>query len=243
MTRTKLALAAFVAGAFATVGLGQNADKNSAGPTKNDYRIKLVQPAEGSTVTGSSVQVVVNTEIPADIGEEKRDVNSMPRPAVDVFLDDTLKGTMRDAENVLNIENVSPGTHTIVLLAKNRANEIIDRKEIHFSSVNGSGIAARTGPADTTSPASVSAPAPAAAPAPMNPPPTSYSSEPARTSSAYSSSSSSSSMAPDNSTANASSSRRLPATASSDPAMAIAGAGLLLAALGLYILSRRHRAA
>ncbi len=236
MTRTKLALATFLAGAFATVGLAQNADKNSAGPTRNDYRIKLVQPAEGSTITGSTIQVVVNTEIPADIGEEKRDVNSMPRPRVDVFLDDSLKGTMEQAENVLDIESVSPGTHTIVLLAKNQANEIIDRKEVHFSSINGAGIAAKTGPADTTSSslAPVSAPAPAAAPppAPMRQEPTAYRAPAASTA-----------PASESPTADESSSRRLPATASSDPALAIAGASLLLAAFGLRILSRRRRAA
>ena len=248
MTRTKLALAAFVAGAFATVGLGQNADKNSAGPTKNDYRLRIVQPVEGSTVTGSTVQVAVNTEIPADVGEEKRDVNSMPRPDVDVFLDNSLKGTMRDAENVLDIENVSPGTHTIVLLAKNRANEIIDRKEIHFSSINEAGIASKSGPADTTSPAAVSAPAPA----PMSTEPTTYRapapppSEPAHsaaTSTYSSSSSSSASTSSESSAADASNTRRLPATASSDPALAVAGAGLLLAAFGLHFMSRRRRAA
>jgi hypothetical protein len=134
MTRSKSAFAALVLGAAAVIALGQNADRNSAGPTKNDYRLRVVEPAEGAVVAGSTVRIVVNTEIPADIGEEKRDVNSMPRPDVDVFLDDENKGTMRDANNVLTIDGVAQGEHKIILLAKNRANEIIDRKEIHFSS-------------------------------------------------------------------------------------------------------------
>ena len=134
MNRTRFAMAAFVASAFAAVALGQNADKNSAGPTKNDYRLRVVEPRRGSTITGSTVRVVVNTEIPADVGDERRDVNSMPRPDVDVFLDGDLKGTMRDANNVLEVDSVNAGPHKLILLAKNRANEIIDRKVIKFSS-------------------------------------------------------------------------------------------------------------
>ena len=79
----------------------------------------------------------------------RRDVNSMPRPDVDVFLDGQLKGTMRDAQNVLEIESVNAGPHSLVLLAKNRANEIIDRKAIEFSST--ASAAASTGTTtDTT---------------------------------------------------------------------------------------------
>jgi hypothetical protein len=135
MTRNKAALAALVIGAAAVIALGQNADQNSAGPTKNDYRLRVVEPAEGAVVAGSTVRVVVNTMIPGELGDpERRDVNSMPRPDVDVFLDGQNKGTMRDANNVLTIDGVSQGDHKIVLIAKNRANEIIDRKEINFSS-------------------------------------------------------------------------------------------------------------
>jgi hypothetical protein len=135
MTRNKATLAALVMGAAAVIALGQNADKNSAGPTKNDYRLRVVEPAEGAVVAGSSIRVVVNTVIPGELGDpERRDVNSMPRPDVDVFLDGQNKGTMRDENNVLTIDGVPQGDHKIVLLAKNRANEIIDRKEISFSS-------------------------------------------------------------------------------------------------------------
>src|SRR5262249_57875118 len=58
MNRTRLALAGLVIGAFAAAALGQNADKNSAGPTKNDYRLRVVEPAEGATVTGPTVRVI-----------------------------------------------------------------------------------------------------------------------------------------------------------------------------------------
>src|SRR5262249_19827223 len=130
MNRTRLALLGLVNGAVAAVAVGQNADKNTSGPTKNDYRLKVVEPAEGASITGPTVRVIVNTQVTEQIGDsEKRDVNSMPRPDVDVFLDDTLKGSMRDENNVLEIESVPAGTHKLVLVAKNRSNEIIDRKE------------------------------------------------------------------------------------------------------------------
>jgi len=151
MHRTRFAIVAFVASAFAAAALGQNADKNSAGPTKNDYRLRVVEPAEGGVIAGSTVRVVVNTEIPSEAGDTRRDVNSMPRPDVDVFLDNELKGTMRDAENVLEIESVTAGPHNLVLLAKNRANEIIDRKAIQFSSTASATASTSTSTATDTS--------------------------------------------------------------------------------------------
>ncbi len=253
MTRTRLAAAALMASAFAVVALGQNADKNSAGPTKNDYRLRVVEPAEGGTVAGQTVRVVVNTEIPAEAGDARRDVNSMPRPDVDVFLDNQLKGTMRDAQNVLEITDVTAGEHKIVLLAKNRANEIIDRKEIRFSSTSADTAAsAATSPAQpvssyvpparpaTTSSASsmsststTASDSSLAGPAVTAPSDGSASSWPGTTSPAPSSLSASGTLsrsAASAATRSAGSSpRTLPATGSSDATLALAGAALLLA--------------
>src|SRR5262245_24345325 len=234
MNRTRLAVVGLVIGAFAAVALGQNADKNSAGPTKNDYRLRVVEPAEGATVTGPTVRVIVNTAVPEQLGSstEKRDVNSMPRPDVDVFLDDTLKGTMRDENNVLEIESVPAGTHKIVLVAKNRANEIIDRKEVHFSSVAGEAAATTTtNPADATRAVAAAPPPPpppAPAPAPMAstyaPPPPAP--QPPGTSAEQP-------LPPR---------PKMPETASLDPALVVAGAGLLLASLLIRrLLARRRR--
>ena len=47
-----LGLCAFVA--VAAVGIAQNADANTAAPTKNDLRLRLTEPAEGATVTGTA---------------------------------------------------------------------------------------------------------------------------------------------------------------------------------------------
>lgn len=152
MTRMRTTLVALAVAATASMGLAQNADKNSAGPTKNDYRLKVVEPVEGATINGSTVRVVVDTRIPAEIGTEKRDVNSMPRPMIDVFVDNENKGTLRAEQNVLEIDGVNAGAHKLVLVAKNMSNEIIGRQEINFTSTAGTATAsANPGPDTSTS--------------------------------------------------------------------------------------------
>jgi LPXTG-motif cell wall-anchored protein len=145
--------------AFAAAGLAlaQNANYNTGGPTKNDYRLHVIQPIEGAAIVGNKLQVIVDTEIPSE-RDIKHDSNSMPHPDVDVFMDETLKGTMRDEKNVVDLENVTPGPHTIVLVAKNRSGEVIDRKEIHISA---------TAPVAAAPVRPVVKPAPAPAPAPV----------------------------------------------------------------------------
>src|SRR6186713_981383 len=101
MNRTRLTLSAVALALVSCLAFAQNADPNSGGPTKNDYRLRVLEPAEGATITGGTVRVVVNTEIPAE-RDTKRDVNSMPRPRVDIFIDESLKGTLKDENNVLS---------------------------------------------------------------------------------------------------------------------------------------------
>jgi LPXTG-motif cell wall-anchored protein len=160
MSRFRVAVVIFLALAVAGFVLAQNADPNTAGPTKNDYRLRVVQPMEGATITGNRIQVVVDTEIPAE-RDTRQDVNSMPRPDIDVFVDDKLQGTMRDQNNVIDIENVAPGTHKLVLLAKNRSGEIIDRKVVNIATV------APIVPKSVVEPASPPPPAPVYVPPPQ----------------------------------------------------------------------------
>ena len=122
----------------------------TGGPTRNDYRLHVVQPADGSTVTGDRFQVIVDTEIPSE-RDTRQDVNSMPRPDVDAFIDGMFRETMRDDKNVVDVYNVQPGPHTIVLLALNRSREIIDRKET--SRGRAPPVAQRPGPRPARSPA------------------------------------------------------------------------------------------
>ncbi|MGE5414498.1 MAG: hypothetical protein ACM3NW_10005 [Syntrophomonadaceae bacterium] len=244
MFRTRLAVAVLAASAFAAVALGQNADKNTAGPTKNDYRLKVVEPAEGAAITGPTVRVVVDTTIREQLDGEKVDVNSMPRPVVDVWLDGTRRGTMKDAENVIEIDNVSPGPHKLALVAKNKANEIIDKKEINFNSTASSVATANSSGTTPANPAPVESSASTSTYGSTTPSDSSLAGP--TTSSTYSSSASSSTRSsstytPPQSTSSTETAMnrprpRVPETASNDGALALAGGTLLL---GAYLL-RRH---
>jgi hypothetical protein len=116
--------------------LGQNADQNSAGPTKNDFRLRVIEPIEGATVTGSSVRVTVGNDIEQPLQKSSSTRTSdMPNPSFRVYLGNTLKGELKRDENVLTIENVSAGGQKLVVEALNSSGEIIARKEVNFQTV------------------------------------------------------------------------------------------------------------
>ena len=166
MSRFKFILVALLACAVARTVVAQNADPNTAGPTRNDYRLRLVQPLEGASIVGDRIEVVVDTEIPAE-RDTRQDVNSMPRPRIDVFLNELYQGTMKDTENVVVLENVTPGHHEIVLLAKNMSGEIIDRRVLHVTAIAPPAPKiAKAVPAPVPPPVSVQAPPPEPEPAP-----------------------------------------------------------------------------
>jgi len=167
MRHVKTIAAAVLALAAATFVWAQNAKVTGGGPTANDYRLKIVQPVEGAKMTGPTIQVIVDTEIPGET-DVRRDTNSMPRPDVQVFLDDSREGRMRDEKNIVTLENVTPGTHTLTLLAINRAGEVFDRKVVNFVAV-----APPVQPANVTvyNPRPVPPPAPVEAAAPPPAPP------------------------------------------------------------------------
>ena len=218
----RIAIAALVvAGVGAMAALAQNADKNTAGPTKNDYRMKVVEPAVGGVISGPTVRVVVDTRTLPEVGGEKKDTNSMPRPDVKVFLDNEQKGELKAEQNVLTIENVPVGEHKLVLVATNRSGEIIDRQEIPFrseavtvatTSETTSSSSAYTAPAPAPPPPAPAYRAPAPAPAPVAAAP-----------------------APPPPETRMASREPLPKTASSDPLLLVGG----LALIGVGLLARR----
>ena len=251
MTRTRLAVALLAISTCAAVALGQNADENTAGPTKNDYRLKVIEPTDGAAITGPTVRVVVDTTVPEQVGGQTLGPNIMPRPLVDVWLDGTRRGTMENSQNVIELDNVSPGPHKLALVAKNKSNEIIDRKEINFTSSgsvvkdansggttppqssaymqeNGSnGTASSYGTSSTMttrSDSSIAGPTTSKSTSTYTPPTTSTYSSPQT--------SSSSSM----STAENHTRPRMPETASNDGALLLAGGALLL---GSYLIRRK----
>ncbi len=118
------------------VALGQRADQNTGGPTKNTLRLTLAEPVEGAAITGSLVRVVVGynqNAFGSGQGTSFGDPN-FPQPRFNVYLDDMLETTLQGTEaNVARIENVAPGSHKITVVALNVSGEIIDRKEVNIT--------------------------------------------------------------------------------------------------------------
>ena len=219
MSRKRSLLIFPIAAAFlllaAGLAFGQNADKNSAGPTKNDLKLRIVEPVEGSTIIGSTVRATVSNALPR-APQESTGTSNMPNPSYRVYLGNTLKGELKRDENVLTIENVPVGSQRIVVEALNSSGEIIDRKEIQFQTVATSSTTTSSSSAMTEqkpaaapppAPQVASAPEPVAAPAPAT--------------------------APEPVTAM----KTLPQTASTAPRAALAGFGLILAGL---LVSRKR---
>lgn len=166
---------ALTVGALASVTLAQSANYNTGGPTKNTLQLKLTEPAEGATITGTQVRVGIayNTSNFGEGQGTKFGEKDFPQPTFDVFLDNDLKQTVKGSEsNVVFIDNVPAGSHKVVVMAKNVSGEVIDRKEVNITVAPA--VAAEIAPAPTTyaaAPPPPPAPAPVAVEAPAPPPP------------------------------------------------------------------------
>jgi LPXTG-motif cell wall-anchored protein len=174
----RIALMVLAVGAFAGVVLAQNANYNTSAPTANTLQLKLIEPAEGATITGAQVRVGLSYNQAAfgkGQGTKFGEAN-FPLPIFEIYLDNDLKQTLKGTEaNVAFIENVPPGTHKVAVMAKNISGEVIDRKEVSITTVPA--VAEKTETTTTRveerpAPPPPPAPAPAVeAPAPPPPPP------------------------------------------------------------------------
>lgn len=195
---------------FAVAGMvvAQNADQNTGGPTKNTLQLRLIEPAEGTTITGNSVRVTVDYNhktFGAGQGTRFGDAN-FPQARFDVYLDNSLKTSLKGTEsNTFTIENVPAGTHKIAIVALNVSGEVIDRKEVSVTT-------SPTVVAESATGSSSMATAPAPEPRAPAPAPSTYQPAPAP-------------PAPMETT--------LPKTASASPQLALLG--LALVAGGLLI--------
>ena len=203
---------------FAVAGMvvAQNADQNSGGPTKNTLQLRLLEPVEGATITGTSVRVSVGWNNKAfGTGQgTKFGESNFPQPRFDVYLDNSLKTTLKGTEsNTATIESVPAGTHKITVVALNVSGEVIDRKEVSVITTP-TLIAESTSSTAATTSMAPAPPPPAPAPAYQPPPAPAPVYQPAPAP-----------PAPMETT--------LPKTASSSPRMALLG--LALVAVGLLI--------
>jgi LPXTG-motif cell wall-anchored protein len=165
-----------IAGVLCLAGwaAAQNADQNTAGPSKNQLKLRLTEPREGAQISGSTIRVAVdyNTTIFGAGQGTKFGEKNFPMPLFDVYVDNTLKQTLKGGEsNVAVIEGIPPGRHKVVVMAKNISNEIIDRAEVSVTNTEAtvsSTVAPAPAPAETTTYSSnTSAPAPPPPSAPV----------------------------------------------------------------------------
>ena len=170
----RIAILILAVGSFAGLALAQAANYNTGGPTKNTLQLKLTEPAEGATITGTQVRVGIayNTSNFGEGQGTKFGEKDFPQPTFDVFLDQDLKQTVKGSEsNVVFIDNVPAGSHKVVVMAKNVSGEVIDRKEVNIT-VAPAVAEAEIAPAPTTyAPAPAPPPAPEPAPVVEAPPP------------------------------------------------------------------------
>jgi LPXTG-motif cell wall-anchored protein len=173
MPKTLRLMILFLAvGAFAGVALAQSADFNTGGPTANTLQLRVTEPAEGATITGTQVRVGIayNTSNFGEGQGTKFGEKDFPQPTFDVFLDNDLKQTVKGSEqNVVFIDNVPPGAHKIVVMAKNVSGEVIDRKEVNIVTAPAVAVEAPAPPPPAPAPL-VEAPAPPPAPEPPSAP-------------------------------------------------------------------------
>ena len=200
----------------ATVLAQQPPLKQSGGPTSDEARIRIVEPSEGAVLVGNDFNLVIqDQQFPSGTAVSADAQRDAVRPVYQLFVDDKDQGNVPMANNVVAVHTTTFGPHKVILLAKNGAGQVIDRKELNV--VTSEGTAAASAPVQQPETATMSrvAPAPAApvaappAPEPMTPaaPPASASSE------------------------------TLPATGTGYPAAAVAG--VLLFATGVVIRRRR----
>lgn len=165
----RLMILILAVGTFAGVALAQSATYNTGGPTANTLQLRLTEPAEGATITGTQVRVGISYNT-SNFGEgqgTKFGEKDFPQPTFDVFLNNDLKQTVKGSEsNVVFIDNVPAGTHKIVVMAKNVSGEVIDRKEVNITTAPAIAEFAPAPPPPPPAPAPV-----VEAPAPPPPPP------------------------------------------------------------------------
>jgi len=165
--RSKGILLAVVAIGAAALCLAQ-AKPYSVAPTDADYRLTIREPLDGATITGSEVQVVMNTPwIPetnqSAIPKERADVMT---PVFQIWVDGKDYGNLPGGQNVFVARDLPYGEHKIVVAAKNISGNVVDRKEIKVTTV-----APKVAVSMTDQARPPVKPAPVAAPPPPPPPP------------------------------------------------------------------------
>ncbi len=162
----RTALAALALAAGAALALAQNPGGYSNAPTDKDYRMTVIQPAEGATIRGTDVAIELRLpRVPEGTGVSEAERRDTLTPTFQIFVDGQSVGNLPQGQNVFTARELSEGPHKIVVVAKNTAGEVVDRKEINVTTTAVTGSAEASAPARATepSPAGGVEPAPASA--------------------------------------------------------------------------------
>lgn len=214
-TLLSVALALGVAG----MAVAQTESKQSASPTSSSYRIQVLEPLEGATITGPNVTIVMaKPTVPqGNVVNEKERKDSLT-PTFQVWVDGKDYGNLPIGQNVFTTSDLSYGPHTAVVAAKNVAGELVGRVELKFTTVEAVASTSSTQTMSTTErtemappPAPPPAPEVVPEPAPAPPPPPAMERE----------------------TTTIAETETLPATGTDYPLAALAGLGLMGVGLAL----------
>ena len=171
--KTRIFLSAIlVAGlaASASAQTGKSMQYSNA-PTDTDYRMRIVEPKNGATLTGKDVNIVVNLpSVPP--GNKSQSTASdlkqkdMNTPIFQVWIDGKSQGNLPGGQNVFYARDLSYGPHKIVVMAKNASGEVVDRQEIGITTIESVAVSTsqRT---ETIAEAAPAPPPPPPAPAPV----------------------------------------------------------------------------
>jgi len=135
----------------------------SNAPTDQDYRMTIIEPKPGAVIVGKDINIILGLP-PLPQGNKSQSAASdrkeqqMNTPVFQIWVDGKNMGNLPGGTNVFYARDLSYGPHKIVVMAKNTAGELVDRKEISVTTTETAGSVSMT-----QAPAAV-APAPAPAP-------------------------------------------------------------------------------
>jgi hypothetical protein len=151
--------------AVASAQTGKSLTMSNA-PTDQDYRMTIIEPKPGAVIVGKDVNIILglpslpqgnkSQSTASDLKEQQ-----MNTPIFQIWVDGKNMGNLPGGTNVFYARDLSYGPHKIVVMAKNTAGELVDRKEISVTT------AETAGTVSMSQSNTVAAVQPAPAPAPL----------------------------------------------------------------------------
>ena len=140
--KSKIILTILLAAGLAAAASAQTGKsmQYSNAPTDTDYRLTILEPKAGATIVGKDVNIVVSLPMlpegnrPQSAGSDLKEKH-MATPIFQVWVDGKSYGNLPGGQNVFYARDLAFGPHKIVVMAKNSAGEVVDRKEVSITTV------------------------------------------------------------------------------------------------------------